>query len=256
MDVLPLPAEHFTLDELRDFKKLHAILEPPGLTAPPSVRETYRAFRFLHLFGLVLVDEGRFPALGRCWEDLHDRFSHFPIFEDEMFIEAWVFIDFPIDDSDRTVLDELEVFVAQQPEARAALGPFIEAARASRLGLHQEVVSTSRTTKFRELVTGRVTSTLRSVADYEPGEIFLARIIENRGDRFLLGDPKSFPAASRTLLLDTVTRRAELMPGATPAEKYEAFMRMAGPYWLSTVSGDDDDEILPPEHMLSYHHPL
>lgn len=52
---------------------------------------------------------------------------------------------------------------------------------------------TPSVTKFRELFTGRVLSTIRSVPEYGKGEIFLTRIVEHNGELFQFGDPKCWP---------------------------------------------------------------
>ena len=38
----------------------------------------------------------------------------------------------------------------------------------------------------------------------------------------------------------------------TPAAQFEAFMKLAGPYWMSCVCGDEDAPILEPDHYRTY----
>lgn len=253
MDILPVSPDKLSFEELRNFKWFYDHIEMKDMTAPVTVTSAYRAFRILYFFACALIHEKRYPSLNRCWDDLRARFAHSPVFDDGVFLESWIFIDFPLDLSGRTVLDEFAAFCASTPEAMAACGAFIESAKRSRLGLHQEIISTSRTTKYKELLTGTVTSTLRSVPHYEHGEIFLGRIIESGGDRFLLGDPKNWPAKHRDMIIDMIEDRLFDMPGSTRTEKYERFMRLAGPYWMSCVCGGYNDEVLSPAHMKSYY---
>jgi hypothetical protein len=254
MDILPVEADRLSFGDLRNFKRFYELIRADDIAAPTTVKRVYRAFRFLHFFGAALIQEGRHPALNRCWEDLRERFGDLPMFDDGIFIESWIFMDFPLDTTGRTVLDEFAAFCASAaPDVMVEIGPFIESAKRSRLGLHQETMSTGRLTKYKELFTGNVVSTLRSVPDYEPGEIFLGRIIQSGNDRFLLGDPKNWPATHREALLSTVSNRLLVVPGSSIAEQYEQFMKLSGPYWMSCVSGDFDDEILDPDHWRDYH---
>jgi hypothetical protein len=254
MDILPVSADRLSFDELRNFKWFYDHIQTNDMTAPMTVKRAYRAFRFLYFFGCALIHERRYPALNRCWDDLRARFAHHPVFDDGVFLESWIFIDFPLDSTGRTTLDEFSAFCAATPDAAAhEIESFIASAKASRLGLHQEIVSTSGTTKYKELFTGKVTSTLRSVPDYEPGEIFLGRIIESGGDRFLFGDPKNWPPGNRESLMGMVSNHLSVVPGRSETKKYERFMKLAGPYWMSCVCGDDEDEVLSPIHWRSYH---
>lgn len=253
MDVLPVDSGKLSFEELRNFKRFYELIQVEDMTAPLSVKRAYRAFRFLYFFGSILIHEGRYPALNRCWSDLRARYAHLPVFDDGVFLESWIFIDFPLDRSGRTVLDTFAEFCADSPDAMAEFAPFITTAKTSRLGLYQEVLSTSRTTKYRELFTGKVLSTLRSVPEYEPGEIFLGRIVESGSDRFLLGDPKNWPSAHRATIMSMVEGRLAVVPGSSTAEKYEQFMKLAGPYWMSCVCGGYDDDVLSPTHWRSYH---
>ena len=63
----------------------------------------------------------------------------------------------------------------------------------SRLGLYQEILSSKKTTKFRELITGNTINTFRSVEEYEKGEIFLTSLVEYEGQVYQFGDPKCWP---------------------------------------------------------------
>lgn len=254
--LLPVGANKLGLDELRNFKAFHDLINVRDLAddVPKSVKYVLRSFRFLYLFAVALIEEKRFPALNRCWDDLRKRYGDEAIFEDGVAAESWVFFNFPINKEGHTVLDEFEKFAVTSMDASLNLGVFIAAAKKTRLGLFQEILSTSRITKYRELFTEQVISTLRSVPDYVPGEIFLGRIIEIGDDRFLLGDPAGFPADSKKGLIAMVTNKMDDYGTADSLEEnYRQFMRLAGPYWMSVISDDKDGEILMPDHWMSYH---
>lgn len=38
----------------------------------------------------------------------------------------------------------------------------------------------------------------------------------------------------------------------TEEAQFEAFMKLAGPYWMSCVVPEDDEPILDPDHYLTY----
>jgi hypothetical protein len=42
---------------------------------------------------------------------------------------------------------------------------------------------------------------------------------------------------------------------STPVGLYEAFMKLAGPYWMSVVASNDELPILDPDHCHTYHAP-
>lgn len=261
MSVLPVDPSRLSLKELKNFKDFYGLINMEDMReAPPAVRYFYRSFRFLYFFAMILIDERKFPALNKCWDDLRSRYSHMEIFEDGVFLESWIFFDLPITEDGRTLLDEYEASM-RDSEVLAESQPFIQATRTSRFGLYQEILSTSKITKFKELFTNRVISTLRSVPEYNPYEIFLCRIIQFGEDQFLLGDPKCFPSDRRQALINMVTDRI-LDLGYTDPEfdrhlpledLYGKFMKIAGPYWMSVVCEDHDAEILQPNHYKKYY---
>jgi len=255
MNILPVSSDKLTFEQLRNFKDFHALIniQDFGPNAPASVKYAIRSFRFIYLFAVILIDEKRFPALNRCWDDLHSRFGKDFVFNDGMAAEAWIFFNFPLNKEGRTVLDEFEDFNRINEAQSEEFQQFIQAAKVSRLGLYQEILSTSRVTKFKELFTDEVISTIRSVPEYNHGEIFLGRILEVGGDRFLFGDPSCFPADRKEEIMFMVTNKmAAYGSEDSMAEDYEKFMRLSGPYWMSVVSDDKDAEILMPDHWMRY----
>jgi hypothetical protein len=70
---------------------------------------------------------------------------------------------------------------------------------------------------------------------------------------FLFGNPKGFPKETKTHLEDMVLNKLFYFDDeATLEAQYEAFMKLAGPYWMSCVTKNDDTPILQPDHYRTY----
>jgi len=236
--------------------------------APADLDGLPRGFRCLTAYSLLNILTDRYPSLTRCWSDLSRRFLGPPGEDadaiDRFFVEAWAFCDFPIQEAGRTALmlfrDHLDECGLLQ-----TFQPFIDAMAGSRLGLHQEVGRTSREIRFRELISGHTRRVLRAIDEFGKGEIFLSRIVCFQGKHLLYGDPKCFPADLKAMVEGMVLNKMHIYPRMDPTHpaagdltrQYEAFMKAAGPYWMSCVVSDDDDDapILMPDHLLSYYAP-
>ncbi len=94
--ILPrgLPPSKFTLDELRTAKQAHAYLTE-RVQGPEGIAEYISTFRFLLLFGIACVAEDKYPPLTRCWKDLEKLFMSEAIFDDGVFVQSWILMDFP-----------------------------------------------------------------------------------------------------------------------------------------------------------------
>ncbi|MGA2451399.1 MAG: hypothetical protein ABTD50_22305 [Polyangiaceae bacterium] len=247
-----LPPSQYSLDELRSVKDAHAFLSE-HIEGPEDVSECVRAFRFLLFFGIACIAEDKHPPLTRCWKDLEKLFMCDPAFEDGVFVESWILMDFPFGPNGQTALDYFEDFLRGSDVTHDFL-PFIDAARKSRLGLHQDVMRTKKVAKFRELLSGRVTSALPSVEKYGEGEILLARMMAYKDTVFVFGNPKGFPKETKERLEDMVLDKLFLNFDAEEAleTQYEKFMKLAGPYWMSCVTKNEAIPILAPDHYQTY----
>lgn len=250
MKILPVDTSRLNFDELRNFKKFHQLLTEK-IEGPLGFSYFLKCFRFLQFFCITAIVENRFPALTNCWKDLESRFMSDPIFDDEVFIPSWIFFNFQINKDNRTILDEFELFL-KNDKTKNDFQPFIDEMRKSRLGLYEEIQSTKKITKFRELITGNIISTIRSVPDYGKGEIFLARIVEFQGENFLFGDPKCWPQEYKTPIEGMVLNKLHYFNTGSTQRSYEEFMKKAGPYWFSCVASNQNSDILNPDHYLSY----
>jgi len=241
----------FSLDELRSAKQAHAFLTEQ-IEGPQGIVEYIRGFRFLLFFGIACVVEDKYPPLTRCWKELEQLFMSDPAFDDGVFVQSWILMDFPFGSEGQTALDYFEDFL-EETSVRPQLQRFIDEARKSRLGLHQDVMRTKKVAKFRELLSGKVTSAFRSVDEYGKGEILLTRTIACGDQVFLFGDPKGFPGGAKTQIEDMVRNKLFYFDEAgTPEAQYESFMKLAGPYWMSCVTKNDETPILDPDHYLTY----
>ncbi|MFI5296703.1 MAG: hypothetical protein ACHREM_01285 [Polyangiales bacterium] len=240
----------FTLDELRTAKQAHAFLTEP-IGGPEGIAYLVGAFRYLLFFGIACIVDDKYPPLTRCWRDLDGLFKGDPAFDDGVFIQSWILMDFPFGPNGETALDHFEVFLNGTD-----VGPhyerFIDAARKSRLGLHQDVMRSKKVAKFRELFTGKVTSAFPSIEEYGSGEILLTRMIAYEDQVFVFGDPKGFPKEAKQQIEDMVMNKLFYFDAPTPIAQYEKFMKLAGPYWMSCVTKNDNVPVLDPDHYLSY----
>lgn len=247
---LPIDPSKLTLEELRNFKQADDFLTEP-IKGPEGWRYFYGCFKFFLAYSSALYADKRFPAFNRCWDDVRKRFGGDDAFEDGIFVESWVFFDFPFGHQRQTVLDFFSDYINDVTPSHN-FQHFIDQMRQSRLGLYQEVLSTKKITKFRELFTGQVIPTMRSVEEYEKGEIFLTRLVEYKGKMLQFGDPKCFPKQYRVALEGNVGGKLFYFDADTTEEQYRRFMKLAGPYWFSCVSADYDSDILSPDHYLTY----
>lgn len=72
------------------------------------------------------------------------------------------------------------------------------------------------------------------------------------GEVFFFGDPKGFPSESKEAIEDMVSAKRFYVDDKPTVGAYEKFMKMAGPYWMSCVTKDDNLPILDPDHYLTY----
>jgi hypothetical protein len=248
-----LDPSRFKLDELRNVKAAHAFLTEK-IEGPPGFGEYLRAYRFLLFFGIACVAENKYPPLTRCWKDLERLFMSDPAFDDGIFVQSWILMDFPFGPKGETALDYFEELL-EEGEAAEGVQQFIVEARRSRLGLHQDVGRTKTAAKFRELISSRVTSAVPSVDEYGRGEILLTRMITHGNQVFVWGDPKGFPKEAKAQIEDMVIGKLfyfDDQEAETPEAQFETFMKLAGPYWMSCVTKNDATPILDPDHYRTY----
>ena len=241
----------YTLDELRSAKQAHEFLTEP-IPGPPGIASHIRGFRYLLFFGIACVVENKYPPLTRCWKDLDRLFMSDRTFDDVMVVQAWIMMDFPFGPQHQTAVDYFEEFL-KDTEVGPQFQEFIDETRRSRLGLYQDVMRTKHVAKFRELISGRVIEAFPSVEQYGKGEILLVRTMTAGNQVYLFGNPKGFPKEAKAQIEDMVIGKLFYFDDKpTPIEQYEAFMKLAGPYWMSCVTQNDAVPILEPDHYLTY----
>jgi hypothetical protein len=251
--ILPggLSPSKFTLDELRNAKQVHAFLTEP-IPGPEGIVYLIRGFRYLLFFGIACIAENKYPALTRCWDHLKKVFLDDPTFDDHWFVQSWILMDFPFGPDRQTGLDYFEEFL-KGTEMAPRFQPFIHESRRSRLGLYQDILRTKKVAKFRELISGRVIEAFPSINDYGQGEILLVRTMEYEGQVFLFGNAKGFPREARREIEEMVTNKLFYFDeGNDEAAQYETFMKLAGPYWMSCITKNEDVPIFSPDHYQTY----
>ena len=214
--------------------------------------ESILAFRYLLLFGIACVVEDKHPPLTRCWKDLESQYMHDPAVDDGVFVQSWILLDFPFGPGGETALPYFAAFL-REAVAGERRGRFIENAGKSRLGLYQHKGRTKKAAKLRELFTDRDLLVLPSVDEYDKGEIYLTRIMTTPDRTFMFGNPKAFPRTHKAQLEEMVIDKMlsfDIVPDV--AQMYEKFMKLAGPYWMSCVTSDQDAPIHDPDHYLGY----
>ena len=250
MRSLPVDPSTLTLDELRSFRDVDKFLTEP-IEGPETFQYLYVSFKFLMAYSAALYAEKKYLAFNHCFDEMQRVFLKNMTLGEGMLPISWMLCDFPITREGPTVVDTMEEFLDESmPEH--GFQPFIEAMRTSRNGLHQEVLSTPKVMKFRELFTGEVTTAQRGVKEFESGEIFLSRLVECEGDVYLWGDPKCWPPSHKAQIEDMVDLKLFYFDGETKQDQYREFMTLAGPYWFSVSTDDETIPILQPDHYLTY----
>lgn len=258
-DILPkgITVSKLSLEECGNFKQFYNLLTEDVL-GPPGFKVFHQLYYHLLFYGLACLEDNMFPAFNKCWNELYPLFGG-KGYDNEWLFYNWILCDFPLKRNDeKTVLDHFAKFAlsnnALPDNYSGHLQQFCLIIKASRLGLYQEKLSSSKTTKFNELFTNQVISTVRSVPDYEPGEIFLTRIVSYLGDSFQVHNPQCYPPEFKEAVIGMVERKLFLI-GETgnDAKDYKNFMKLAGPYWMSCSHPDQSISIFSPDHYLTYY---
>lgn len=247
---LNINPSNLSLKELGAFRDLEKFLNEP-ISGSASWQYLTRGFRYLTAFALANIIQNEIKPLSRCWEDLNRKFINADIFDDGVFVEAWIFCDFPCEDKKKTILDLFQEFV-KKSDAIEEFQCFIEAMQQSRLGLYQEILSSKNVIRFTELISGRTVEVIRSIEEFNKGEIFLTRVVQIEGENFCFGDPKCWPKEHKNALENMVKQKLFYFDGHSIEEQFENFMKLSGPYWMSCVIQDKNFPIHPPDYYLSY----
>ena len=245
-----IDVNQLSLKELKAFKDLDHYLNGP-IEGPVEWQYLLRSFRFFTSFAFLSIYEQRFPPLSKCWEEMDRLFARQELFDDEVFVQSWAFCDFSFGPQKQTALDYFEDHLKKDgilDDYRI----FIDEMRKSRLGLYQETLSSKKTIKLRELFTGNTIEIVRSIPEYEKGEIFLMRPVKAGQKVYCFGDPKCWPKEYKSNLETMIQSKLFYFEAPTIQKQYEDFMKYAGPYWMSCVMPDPDFPILAPDHFLEY----
>jgi len=247
---LNINPNNLSFKELGAFRDLDRFLNEP-IPGPFSWQYLTRSFRYLTAFALTNIIQNEIEPLSRCWTHLNRNFISSGIFDDGVFVESWIFCDFPCKNEKKTILDLFEEFV-KKSDAEEYFQCFIKAMQNSRLGIYQETISSKTIIKFTELISGRTVEVFRCIEEFSKGEIFLTRIVQIEGESFCFGDPKCWPKEHKNALESMVKNKLFYFDGQTIEKQFEKFMKYSGPYWMSCAVPDEAFPIFPPDYYLTY----
>ncbi len=259
--ILPpgIDLKKLSFEDYKNFKNFYKILEHINndLTGPHGFKIFYRLLHCLLFYGSCCIVENKFPSLSKCWKQLSSLFLETK-YSNEWLVHCWIFCDFPLNLITKEVfLDHYMNFCLKIngfPEDYVHVKNFVTIMKNSRLGLYQEIASTNHTTKYMELFTNQIVTTVRSVSYYEPGEIFLTRIISYLGNNFTIHDACSYPATAKLQLVGMVENKLKLFANSKNGiTNYDNFMKLAGPYWMSCTHTNSKIPILSPDEYLNYY---
>lgn len=257
-EVAPQPRLPMSATGEQERASLSILLKDPTLLrervpGPEGVAYYMTGFRYLLRFGIACVVEDKYPPLTRCWKDLERLFLGDEEFDDGLFLTSWILMDFPFGPKRETALDYFESFFAGTP-AGSQLQPFVDEARRSRLGLHQVAgpgegdLRTSGTLHRKGHCSLLLSSRARKGGD--PAGT-------NHGPRrsgLCVLHPEELSEEAKTQLEDRVLSQLFYFDndGETSFARYEGFMKLAGPYWMSCVTKNADVPFLAPDHYRTY----
>lgn len=253
-----LKASDLSFEQCRAFSEYYKLLTRK-LKGPVAYRLFYQYSYHLLFYGMCCIEEKKYPALNRCYEDLSVYFLN-DLFDNEWMVYFWMLCDFPLEQgSDRTVIDSFRDFLLENDDKLSSIErthreAFCQRLGKSRLGFYQEIMSTKKVTRYKELFTGEVITTVRSVPYYESGEIFVGRIVSYLDDAFLIHDPRNFPPGSTPALENMLSAKFfYISETSDDAVDYDLFMRKAGPYVMAVTNPDSSVPVLMPDHYESYY---
>ena len=247
---IPVDPNKLSLDELRYFKEVDAFLSE-SVSGPEGLVYFLRCFKLLTIFAVTCVAKNHYPPLTRCWNELEKFFIDKTAFQDVVFVQAWIFFDFPFGKDGETLLDFYEEYLKKEIK-NDKFQYFVDQMRKTRMGLYRELLSSRKTIKFRELITEQTTTIARNDEACEKGEIFLTRLVEFKGQILQFGGAKRFPKADKSKLLKLVRENLTCFNGSTEKEQYENFMKLAGPFWLSFLTSNASFPLLKSTHYQHY----
>jgi hypothetical protein len=261
--ILPegIAVKDLSLDDCRNFKKFYELMESlkNDVKGPVGYRLFYEFMHHLLFYAACCIEEKKFPVLNKCWDTLSPLFLT-PDYDNEWLVFCWMFCDFPLnEETNEVLLDHFMQFLSDKTDLPSGfhdhLRQFHTIMKSSRLGLYQEILSTSKTTKYRELFTNNVISTVRSVPYYESGEIFLTRIISYLGDSFAIHDARCYPSSYKKYVEDMARNKMHFISSTSnEVTDYERFMKLAGPYWMSCTHTNQAVSILNPDEYKFYYY--
>jgi hypothetical protein len=216
---------------------------------PPEQAYVMRSFKKIEMLGVCLCASGEYSAANSCFEDIIKRFDKDIAFSDGVSLLAWILFNFPINSDGTTLATEV---LKKFPDLTDELSPFVDAMNHSRLGVYEARGDGQDSSRLKELFTGK-RLTLNHALQIPRGKIAILRVLTLADQSWAFGDSGEFPGENRLVFENMVKRKMSVyFPDKDPLKSYETMMRLAGPYWFSILARESGDDILEPNHYLSY----
>jgi hypothetical protein len=242
------------LNDLRQFQEFEKALFTELQShegKDPAVKYAMQSFTKVEMLAIALFMSDEFPAVRRCHDELMEIFQKDPAFDDGISLMTWLLFNFPA-----TLGGEPlgKIILARNPWLVEDVGPFVDEALRSRLGLYEVWKDGRDESTVKELFTNETIVVNQSFGGMARGSIALCRIFSVGGKKWLFGDASEFPANRKAIILDMVANKMSLyFPEVDEVESYITMMRQAGPYWFSIVAAEYRGDILNPDHILRYY---
>jgi hypothetical protein len=243
------------LDVLRQFqeyeKALQAALESYE-GRDPAITYAMQSFTKVEALGVALIMSDAFPAARRAHDDVMKRFNKDRAFDDGVTLMSWLLFNFPA--SAGGVPLAPEVLNQAPPTLAGDIGPFIEEALGSRLGLYEVIKDDHDHCRLKELFTGKAVTLAQTLGGMGRGSITLCRVMPIGERHWAFGNAPEFPSSKRSVIQNMVEEKMFIyFPEDNDVKSYQAMMRLAGPYWFSIVAQDHRGDILNPDHYRHYY---
>ena len=242
------------IDVLRQFQEFEKVLDA-GLKSyegkDPAVTYAMQSFTKVEMFGMILISSDEFPAVRRAHDELMRLFKKDGAFGDGISLMSWLLFNFPATAGGEPLAREV---LRRTPTLNDDIGPFVEEALGSRLGLYEVLKNSRNECRLKELITANLVTLNQSLGGMERGTVALCRVISIGAGKWIFGDAPGFPASKKSTLEGMIRDKMSLyFWDKSAVTSYETMMRLAGPYWFSIMAVDYDGDILNADHYLYYY---
>ncbi|MEI8026859.1 MAG: hypothetical protein WCI18_10975 [Pseudomonadota bacterium] len=217
------------------------------LPGPKYFTEAIHNWRQFFILSMCSIHTDEFPPLTQCWKELEERFGD--SFSDEVFMACCILADFQFGKQNLSLAEKI---ISDGPEDLRDFGDQI--AR-SRLGVYQILDINNDFLTLQEFFTDKVISVFHKLEEPEKGQICLARVLTAGDHKFLFGETHCWPSENKSQIFNMMLDKMSLYclevtkkeSESLLSTRYEKFMKISGPYWMSIVGEADyfADVIMP-----------